>query len=223
MGRARGQQEQPVGEPDRLVDVVGDEQRGDPPARHQRGELVAQAFRERVVEGHEGLVEHQEVGLDREGAGERDAAGLAERQFAGEMIAMGGEPERGEQHVEFGVGRLRRAEPHVLLHGAPGQEARLLEHHAELAVIGQAHHPGIVAVEAGDDAQQRRLAAAGGADQGGHRPGGEGEFQPPQHVEPTARRRPVGFAFDADIKLGGDASGRHVVQSAAPGMFQSPA
>ena len=172
-GRARRQQEQPVGEPDRFVDVVGDEEGGDRPARHQVGEFGAQALGERRIERDERLVEHQQIGLDREGARQRDAARQAERQLAREMAAMGGEPERREQRVEIGVGRLRRAEPHVLLHGAPRQQPRLLEHHAELAVVGQPHGAGVVAIEPGDDAQQRGLAAARRADQRRDRAGGE--------------------------------------------------
>ena len=169
VGGARGEQEHAVGKPDRLVEIVGDQKRGDAPARHQCGELVAQALGERVVERHEGLVEHQEVGLDREGAGERDAARLAERQLAGIVVAVRGEAERREQRVEIGVSRLRRAEPHVLFDRAPRQQARLLEHHAEPAVLRQAHGAGEIAVDPGDDAQKRRLAAAGRADQRRHR------------------------------------------------------
>ena len=40
--------------------------------------------------GDERLIEHQQIRLDREGARERDAAGLAERQLAGKMAAMRG-------------------------------------------------------------------------------------------------------------------------------------
>ena len=125
-----------------------------------------QVLGERRVERHEGLVEHQEIGLDREGARECDAARLAERQFAREMMAMGGEAQRPEQDVKVGVGRFRRPQPHVLFHGAPRQQPRLLEHHAEPAVVGQMHRARIVGIEARDDAQQRGLAAAGRADQG---------------------------------------------------------
>ena len=84
---------------------------------------------------------------------------------------MGVKAEHGKQRVEFGLGRLGRAEPDILVDGAPGQQPRLLEHHAELAVIGQTHHAGIIAIEAGDDAQQRGLAAARRPDQRADRAG----------------------------------------------------
>ena len=63
----------------------------------QGGDLVAQAGGEGIVERCQRLVEDEEIRLDGEGAGERDAAGEAERQFAGEMAAMCGQFQNGEQ------------------------------------------------------------------------------------------------------------------------------
>ena len=117
------------------------------------------------------------------------------------MVAMAGEAQRHEQGVEVGIGRFRRAQPDVLLYGAPRQQPRLLEYHAELAVVGQMHRAGVVGIEARDDAQQRGLPAAGRAHQCADRSGLEGERHVAQHFDGAARRRPVGFPFYADVKL----------------------
>ena len=51
------EQQQPVGEPNGLFDVVGHQQRRDGPAVDEVGKLVAQPRRQRVVERHERLVQ----------------------------------------------------------------------------------------------------------------------------------------------------------------------
>ena len=107
-------------------------------------EFLLQALRERRVQRDERLVEHQEIGLDREGARQRHAARQAERQFAREMVAVLGKAERGEQRVEVGVGGVWRAEPHVLFHRAPRQQPWFLEHHAELCRGRQPHRAAVV-------------------------------------------------------------------------------
>ena len=88
------QQQQPVGEPDCLVDVVRHQQRRDRAAVDELGQLLAQPCRKRVIERHERLVEQQQIGLDREGARQRHAARQPERKLAGIMIAMRREPQR---------------------------------------------------------------------------------------------------------------------------------
>ena len=77
--RSRRQQEQPIAEANRLVNVVGDQQCRHATAVHQHGDLIAQVSGEGVVERCQRFVENEEVRLDREGAGERDPAGEAER------------------------------------------------------------------------------------------------------------------------------------------------
>src|SRR5215831_13153782 len=81
------------------------------------------------------------------------------------MMSVGSETQGSEQSVKVGIGHLGRPQPDVLFHGAPWQQPRLLEHHAELAVLGQLYRTRIVGIEAGNDAEQRGLAAAGRADQ----------------------------------------------------------
>ena len=133
------------------------------------------------------------------------------------------EAERRKQRGQRGIGRPRRGEPHVLLHRAPRQEPRLLEHHAERAVRGQRHAAVEVAVEPGDDAQQGGLAAARRPDQRGHLAAGEAERELAQHLELPAGCGAKRLLLDADVKPVSGASGRRVVQSAAPGTFRLPA
>src|SRR6185295_13517746 len=120
-------------------------------------------------------------GLDREGACQRHPPGEPERKFAGKMVAMGREAERLEQGAERGIGRLRRGKPYVLLDRTPRQQPRLLEHHAEHAVRGQRYATLEVAVEPGNDPQQRGLAAARWAYQRGHFAVGEAERELAEH------------------------------------------
>ena len=54
----------------------------------QDGDLLAQTGGKRVVERGQRFVENEEIRIDGERAGERDAAGEAERQLAGKMAAM---------------------------------------------------------------------------------------------------------------------------------------
>ena len=83
----------------------------------------------------------------------------------------------------------RRREPHVLLDRAPRQQPRLLEHHAERAVRGQSHAALEVAIEPGDDAQQRGLAAARRPDQRADLAVAERERQLAEHAAACRPRR----------------------------------
>ncbi len=183
-------------------------------------EFLAQPCGQRAVEGDEGLIEQQEVGLDREGARQRHPPCQSERQLAGIVAAMSGEAERLEQRIERAVARQRRGEPHVLLDRAPRQQPRLLKYHAERAVSRQLHRAIVGLVQSRDDAQQRGLAAAGGADERGHFAGAQAERERAQHIALAPRRRGKGFVLDGDIKPVAGANGRHVVQAAAPGTFR---
>ena len=118
---------------------------------------------------------------------------------------------------------MRRGEPHVLLDRAPRQQPRLLEHHAERAVGGQLDAALEIAVEPGDDPQQRGLAAAGRPDQRGDLAAARLNASSPStwSLPPAAARKD--FLLDVDVKPAAGASGRHVVQAAAPGTFRLPA
>ena len=72
--------------------------------------------------------------------------------------------------------RSRPDRPRLRQHGRPGQQARLLEHHADI-VAGAAPAPrtdaaGVARFEPGEQSQQRALAAAAAPDDGDELPGG---------------------------------------------------
>ena len=73
------------------------EERGHSARIELRHEQPDQRIGGRGVERNERLVEQQQFGFDRQRARQRDAAREAQRQFAGEMPAMLGQAERGEQ------------------------------------------------------------------------------------------------------------------------------
>ena len=138
---------------------------------------------------------------------------------------MLGKAERGEQRIECCVRRQRRGKPHVLLDRAPRQQPRLLENDAEPAMRGPFDATFEVAIEADDDAQERGLAAAGRPDQRHDFAVAQADGKLAEHVQRAARGAAIEFLLDVDIKprhftrsLG--ASGRHVVQAAAPGTFR---
>jgi hypothetical protein len=77
--RSWRQQEHAVTEPNRVVNVVGNQQGHHGTAVHQHGYLFAQASGEGFVERCQRLVENEEIRLNCERAGERDAPGEAKR------------------------------------------------------------------------------------------------------------------------------------------------
>ena len=121
------------------------------------------------------------------------------------------------------VSSIRRDQADILFDRAPRQQPRLLEHHAERAVVGEPDGAVVVAVEAGDDPQQRGLAAARRADERADLAVAQREIDVAEHVELIAGRSRKGLSGDANLKQSGFASGPRVVQAAAPGTFRSPA
>src|SRR5262249_60718463 len=80
-----------------------------------------------------------------------------------------------------------------------------------------------LAVGPREDAQQGGLAAAGWSDQRSDLPAAEAECKLAEHLELPAGGGAKRFLLDVDVKPVSDASGRHVVQAAAPGTFRLPA
>ena len=78
---------------------------------------------------------------------------------------MLGEAERVEQGGDLGFAGVRRGEPHIVLDAAPRQQPRLLKNHAHPAMLGHVDGALEIAIEAGENAHQRRLAAARRPDQ----------------------------------------------------------
>src|SRR5262249_24123092 len=143
--------------------------------------------------------------------------------FAGIVVTMSLEAERLEQHLEAGSGCPRGGEPHVLLDRAPRQQAWLLEHHGKGAGGGDRNIAFEITIEARDDPQQRGLPAAGRPDQRGDLSAAKAERKLAEHVELPARGGAKRLLPDVDVKAASGASGRHVVQAAAPETFRLPA
>ncbi len=74
--------DQAVGERERLVVVVGHEQRRHLEPHEERAQLGDQPFAQRAVERTQRLVEHEQPRLGREGAGERHPLLLAAGELA---------------------------------------------------------------------------------------------------------------------------------------------
>ncbi len=168
----------------RLGLVVGDVDESDPGAALQFLELGAHALAQLGVEIGQRLVEQQDVGLDHQRAGERNALLLA----AGQLARIAGfEPREIHQRQRLLdlAARLGgrdfpdlEAEHDVLEHVLVRPDRVVLEHHAHAARFRRHHRTGRrqePAVDldgaavgrhvAGDQPQRRGLAAAGRAEQ----------------------------------------------------------
>ena len=130
------------------------------------------------VERGERLVHQQDFRIDGERAGEIDALAHAAGELARVIVLEAFEPDELEQlHGALAVGSADRAgdfaaDDGVGEHRAPRQQAVVLEHKAAVgaglahgAAVEQ-HFAGRRVFEAGDDAQERGLAAAARPDHG---------------------------------------------------------
>ena len=156
-----------------------DEDAGDVQLVVQPAQPAAQLLAHLGVERAERLVQQQHLRLDRQRAGQRDALALA----AGELVRIAvGEPVELHQlqqleHLAPDLlgGRPLRAPLHpqaegdVLEHRHVPEQRVVLEHEADLALahvaVGRVlaveqHAAAVGRLQAGDDAQQRGLAAA---------------------------------------------------------------
>ena len=143
-------------------------------AAGQLQELALHQLARLGVERGEGLVHQQELGLRRQGARQRDALLHAAAQLARPGVREAREPDprqhRGDAPGAVGLGEVGEGEGHVAAHRLPRQQAVGLEDHGR----GPAGDRGsaldedgapVRPQEAGDEAQERGLAAARGADQ----------------------------------------------------------
>src|SRR3954453_15557430 len=181
---ARPHDDDPVGELERLLLVVGDEDGGQAHPLVQLPQPAPQLLPDLGVQRAERLVEQQHPGLDRERPGQRYALALAARELGRVAVRVAPEPDQLEQlgHApgDLRLGRAFAArlhpepEGHVLGDAHVAEEGVVLEDEADaprpdvavarvLAV--EQDLPGGGEVEAGDDAQQGGLAGAGGAEQ----------------------------------------------------------
>ena len=128
-----------IGEPQRLVEVVGDEH--DALAEHllQTQELVLHVAPDQRIERRERLVEKPDVRLDREAAGDADTLLLAAGQLARETVLAPFQSDQTDDLERPLAPRVPVLPAHlervgdVVEHRAVRQQAEALEHHAHLA------------------------------------------------------------------------------------------
>src|SRR5690349_1601051 len=164
--RAAAQQHHPVAEADGLAHVVGDEEHGQLLLAPDPLELVVQDVAGHRVQGAERLVHQQDVGVLGQGAGEGDALAHAAGELVRALVAEAPETDDLEQLLgalpALGAGDAGQAQRqfHVAGDGQPREQGRLLEHQGDVpAADVQAAAADLV--EAGDEREQRALAAAG--------------------------------------------------------------
>ena len=164
-----------VREAHRLALVVGHVQERDPDLVVDEVELDQHALAQLEVERGERLVEQQHVGLVDEGARDRHPLLLASADLRRLLPRLGLELGEGEHAPDLLVDALprpagdARAEGDVLAHREVREEGVALEDRVDLAAVRrqrgdvlavQEDAPGVGRLEAGQHAQQRRLAAA---------------------------------------------------------------
>src|SRR5262249_21096770 len=94
---------------------------------------------------------------------------------------------------------------------------------AKPAVGGKCNLAIEITIEARDDPHQRGLPPSGRPDQRGDFSAAKAEHKLAEHVELPAGGGAKRLLLDVDVKPASGASGRHVVQAAAPEMFRLPA
>ena len=172
--------------------IVGDEDEGRPALAPEPHEGVEDRGARGAVEVPRRLVGEEERGARPERPGERDPLLLAARQLRGVVVAPLAEPDGGEElrrpRAGSGVtGQLEREED-VLPRGQVREELVRLEYETDLPptekgelVLGhpvdrlpfEEDLPPRRAVQPGHEAEEGRLPAAGGAEDGGELAGGD--------------------------------------------------
>ena len=143
---------------------MGDEQPGEPLLLEQPQRLFVEVLASDLVDGAEGLVEHQDRRLERQRAGQRAAHAHAARQRLGVVILETGEPDEvdgvaGERPAFGPRESVQLGEQlDVVLDRAPRHQRRILEHVADALAV-DADVPRGRLEQARGDLEQRRLAA----------------------------------------------------------------
>ena len=192
-----------IGELERLLLVVRDEHAGHVQLVVEPAQPAAQVLAHLRVERAERLVEQQHPRLDRERAGERHALALAARELVGIAGGEAAELHEVEQLAhpvaDLAFRRPRRPRPHpqpegdVLEDRHVAEQRVVLEDEADVPALRAAAWsrprrrgstaPCVGHLEAGDDAQQRRLAGAGRAEQRDQLAGRHGEVDAVEHAD----------------------------------------
>ena len=196
-GRTIRQHQDAVGELGRLLDVVGHEDDRPRLLAQQPRQLLAHAEARQVVEGREGLVHEQEVGVSGQGADELHPLPHPARELVRVVPFEGREPHQVEQRscpaAPLRVIRdVPEAQADVLPDRAPGKEAVLLEDHPHS--LGPLDSALLGLKPAGGEVQESRLAATRGADDGHELAVTHLEIEVPQHLDPAVGDARAGHA-----------------------------
>ena len=173
----------PVGHRHGFGLIVRDVDHGDADLAVDALDLDLHLLAQVLVERAERLVEQQHVGIEHEAARQRHALLLAAGQFA--RIAVGecgrgrrdrASCRRGRRTRRAGRRRILQREHDVLRRRHVRKQRVVLEHHADVALVGLARAPDRVpsssiaplgrTLEAGDHHQRRGLAGAARAEEG---------------------------------------------------------
>ena len=170
-----------VGHHHGLVLVVGDEDGGHAKVLLDAANLHLEVAAELGVDGAEGLIQKEHLGLGDDGAGQGHTLLLAAGKLVGVLLRLVLQPHNGEDFRNLAADGILgdllhvQAKGHVLGHAHVGEKAVLLEHHADAPVPGAdvgdvlAVHGDLAAgdvLQAGKTPQQGAFAAAGGPQQG---------------------------------------------------------
>ena len=162
----------------------------------QRLDLVAQLHAHLGVEVGQGLVEQEEQRIDGERPAEGDALALSAREIGDLAVFETGQPQELQHLGHAPAHRLAldaaQAQPvaDVAEHGHVRPQGVGLEDHGDVALLRrergdvlaeQADGPARGFLEAGDGAQQRGLAAAGGTEDGHELARRDGKVDAVQH------------------------------------------
>ena len=175
---AIGHQENLVGEIDRLIDVVGDHERGLAGLQANAAHLVLQRAAGQRVERRERLVHQHDLWRDRERARDADALLHAAGQFRRTLVLGAGQADEIDEglrvRLHLGAVPVAPFRGHgigdVAEHRAPRQQRVALEDHGAVEAGALDRLPVdddralARLVEAGQNVQHRGLAAAGMAD-----------------------------------------------------------
>jgi hypothetical protein len=168
--------------------VVRNEEEGDADTPLEGFQLDAHLLATLGVERGEGFVEEEDFGLEDDGSGEGDALSLPAGELTGAAVLFAGQADEVEGIADatvdvFGVAAAE-SEFDVLTGGEVGKERVALEYGADVAFVRPAvvddsaveeDVAGVGGFEAGDEAEGRGFAAAGGSDEGEEPAFGDGE------------------------------------------------
>ncbi len=191
---------------DRLLLVVRHVDESGAETAMQVAQLELQLGAQLLVERRHRLVEEEDARLEDEGAGQRHALLLAARKLRRHAVGEAAELHEIERRLDalarLGFGHAADAQgiEDVLRHAHMRKEGIALEDDAEIALLGRqvgdrhAVQPDDALGrlhEAGDRHQYRRLARAGGAEQGDELAGGDGERHVVDRLDvPVVLRQP---------------------------------